>query len=623
MSFFGRAWDAITGKGKSGAGSWVMNSLAWGVSLTAGLGFFDSSLLLAERPTAPQLFPAETLLYVRVDDSRQLRELMGASSTGKMFSDPELKPIVDEIYGSAVQLTSQMQEVIGVNLEELLAIPNGEMAFGVYSNEKKPVIVAMLEARDELPGLQIILSRAEEQAARQADRTEEQVGDITLVTWKNRNRADREVSYFISDGVFVAITQTAAARTLCEVWQGKVGEGKEKYKNLAENRKFLTVMAQCVGSEGERPQVSFFFDPYATVRTIINNSGNSAGGAVLAVLPALGVDGVQSIGGSLILGTKEFDSIIHAHLQLASPRRGVLEVLRPKNGSTVPEPWVPEDVGSYSTLNWDLPKTISGVAKIVDTFQGEDAFKNQVLARVGEQLEMDVQTELIDQAAGRITVIQGFVKPFRINSGTNLVAVQLKDPAKFKEEVFPKVASLIERRGRGAVPTRKSGTTGEFYILEVGGDREGRPSSEVVRRPKICYGIMDDYLFFSDDTYMIDEIIAAKEGRKGLLSDSDEYELIANKVKEQLKEKESSILLFQRPQESLRVFYEMARDPANKDRLKESGANNPVFRALAEVLDKHELPPFSVLEKYLVPTGAFVTEDESGLHYTAFSLKKE
>lgn len=591
-------------------------------SLACALPLSLASTVWAERPTAPQLFPAQTLVYVRVDDSRDMKAKMGEASTGKMFNDPELKPIVDELYGSAVKLTAQMQDVIGVNLEELLAIPNGELAFGFYYNDKKPAVAALLEAGDELPALEIILSRAEEQAANEADRTEEKVGDITLVIWKNRNRADQEVAYFIDQGVFVAATQVDAARKLAEVWQGKTGEGKEKYKTLAENRKFLTVMSQCVGSEGERPQASFYVDPIAIVKESINSSGNAAGTAVLAILPALGVDGIQSAGGSIIMGTEEFDSIIHAHLQLASPRRGLLEVLRPKNGSTAPEAWVPADVGSYMTLNWDVPKTVSAIAKIVDNFQGEDWFKGR-MEQAGERFSMNIQEDLIDQVAGRMTIVQGFVKPFRMNSGTNLFAIQLKDPAKFKETVLPKINAFIEKEGRGTVPTAKTGTTGTFYFLEFGNRREGGPSEDVIRRPKICYGVMDDYFFFSDDTYLIDEIISTKEGRRDLLADSEQYKVISDKVKEQLKEKESSVLMFQRPEESLRVFYEMARDPANKQRLKDSSQNNPVFAALSEVLEKHELPPFSVVEKYLTPTGAFVTEDESGLHYTAFSLKRE
>jgi hypothetical protein len=57
--------------------------------------------------------------------------------------------------------------------------------------------------------------------------------------------------------------------------------------------------------------------------------------------------------------------------------------------------------------------------------------------------------------------------------------------------------------------------------------------------------------------------------------------------------------------------------------LQDASTNNPVFEALSQILDKYELPPFSVVEKYLTPSGAFVTEDESGIHYTAFSLKRE
>jgi len=592
-----------------------------GLALAGSLSLSLASFAMAERPSAPQLLPAQTLVYFRVDDSRDMKAKMAEASTGKMFSDPELKPIVDELYGSAVKLTAQMQEVVGVNLEELLAIPNGEMAFGFYFNEKRPVFAAMLEAGDELPALEIILSRAEEQAVQGADRTEEKVGDVTLVIWKNRNRADQEIAYFVDQGVFVAVTQVDAARKLANVWQGNVGEGKEKYKSLAENRKFLTVMSQCVGSDGERPQASAYVDPIAILKESINSSGNAAGTAVLAILPALGVDGIQSAGGSLILGTEEFDSIIHGHIQLASPRRGLLEVLRPKNGSTTPEPWVPEDIGSYMTLNWDVPKTVAAVGKIVDNFQGEDWFKGQ-MERAGEGFDIKIQEDIIDQMAGRVTIVQGFVKPFRVNSGTNLFAVQLKDPEKFKESVLPKIAAFIERTA-GSATTAKSGIAGSFYTFEGRTRGENGPSEDVVRRPKPCYGVMEDYFFFSDDTYMIDEIISSKEGRRDLLADAEDYKLISEKVKEQLKEKESSILMFQRPQESLRVFYEMARDPANKQRLQDASTNNPVFTALSEILDKYELPPFSVVEKYLTPSGAFVTEDESGIHYTSFSLKRE
>ena len=51
--------------------------------------------------------------------------------------------------------------------------------------------------------------------------------------------------------------------------------------------------------------------------------------------------------------------------------------------------------------------------------------------------------------------------------------------------------------------------------------------------------------------------------------------------------------------------------------------SNPMFQALNAALDKHQLPPFAVLSKYLAPSGGFLVEEETGLHYTTFTLQRE
>jgi hypothetical protein len=35
------------------------------------------------------------------------------------------------------------------------------------------------------------------------------------------------------------------------------------------------------------------------------------------------------------------------------------------------------------------------------------------------------------------------------------------------------------------------------------------------------------------------------------------------------------------------------------------------------------LPPFEVLQRYLAPGGTVVVDDETGLHYTDFSLRRK
>ena len=88
------------------------------------------------RLSAPQLFPEKTLLYLRINDVRQLKADVERSSLGKLGQDEQLKPILMEFYGSLVRNTAEMQDTIGLNLDELLSIPSGEMAIALLAPDR-------------------------------------------------------------------------------------------------------------------------------------------------------------------------------------------------------------------------------------------------------------------------------------------------------------------------------------------------------------------------------------------------------------------------------------------------------------------------------------------------------
>ena len=111
--------------------------------------------------------------------------------------------------------------------------------------------------------------------------------------------------------------------------------------------------------------------------------------------------------------------------------------------------------------------------------------------------------------------------------------------------------------------------------------------------------------------------------RVGPLSEAIEYQLISDRIQAQLQDRECSAITFSRPEESLQLFYELARDPKNRERLRSVADNNGFFKSLLTALEKHELPPFSVIAKYLAPAGGFVVDEETGLHYMSFSLRRE
>ena len=587
------------------------------------------------RLTAPQLFPEKTLAYVRIDNVAKLREDLKKSSIGKLGNDEELKPIFAEFYGTLVNSTAQMQESIGLNLDELLSIPNGEFAVALMPSDKssaktsrkqaaekttvsiqleRPALALLLDAGDEITGVQVMLDRLEKSMSADMQHSQKVIDRLTLHRYENPNRDQERFGYFIDNGVMIACTDPNYLEQLSSVWLGTAGE----WSSMADNRRFTGILSRCVGTQGERPQVSFYADPMAMVREFTPSNASST--MVLAMLPAFGLDGIQGIGGSWIVAPPDFDSIAHLHLSLESPRRSIMGLLRPKKGSTTPEDWVPESVASYSTINWDIASTLKAIEQLYNQFRGPEAFDKEVLARANERLQIDLRKDVLENLDGRLTMLQGFVRPVTINSGSNLYAIKMKNAEYIRNNVVPKIFELIEARTE--VATENFGKL-TARVMTINNRGMGQGSDSVVRQPEICVAFVDDYLIIADSKYMMRQVSDCLSGSSAKLSQALDFELISDRITAQLQNKECSTLTYSRPEESLQLFYELARDPKNRDRLRQVADSNGFFKALLAGLDKRELPPFSVIAKYLAPAGGFLVDDDTGLHYMSFSLRRE
>ena len=574
------------------------------------LSSLSPSLAWAQRPTAPKLFSQKTLLYARVDDTRELKAKLAQSLGGRLAEDPQLKPILGSFYSTFANLAQGMQDVVGVNLDELLSIPNGELAIALVPTKTTPVICALLEAGDELPAVELMIGRLESRISSSGGtKSTKEVGKITVNQIRNGTREDQQLGFFLNAGVLVVCNNAEYAETLAQIWQGSGID----HKSLADNRDFTTIMSRCVGTTGERPQASFYANPLALYREVAK--ANSSSLFVLATLKTLGIDGIKGLGGSAILAPNDFDSILHAHLLLDTNRRGVLRAVRPKSGSTEPEAWVNDKVVSYGTMNWDVAKTLKAVAEIVDTFGGENMFENNVIARGSSQTGIDLRKDFLDLLNDRVSLAQLILPSKRINSQSNLVGIHIKDTQRLKADVLPKLFNKIKSsEGRWTSKTIGDST---IYYLDIKNDNPN------IRVQQPAFGIVGKELLASDSIESIEQAIRTLSSGDDLLSDSIEFKLVRDRIKAQLKDKETSIMSYQRPEESLRLFYDLANDPENINRLESVSENNPLFTALVTALKGRNLPPFEVIAKYLAPSGAFVVEEEDGLHYTTFSLRRE
>ena len=363
-----------------------------------------ASPVFAERPTAPHLLPEKTLVYLRITDSRDLVTRFQETMIGRMTNDEQVRPLVSKLYGSAAELFGRIQDQVGLPLDKILAIPQGEICVALLAPDKgPPQFVALIEVGDQLRSAQRLLDRGvEEMEKNGTTKTTEAVGDTKLNIYDPPGNQPEAIVQFEKEGVIVIATSVDAAKQVLAFWNGqKTNKDGQEVVPLADNRKFTSIMNRCGGTKDERPQITFYVDPIELVRTIARgNAGMQTG---MAFLPLLGLDGVQGVGGSMFLNAGEFDSIQHIHLLLDNPRSGVVKALALTAGDSTPEPFVPNDVLRYMTFHWEIPTTMHEVDRLLTTFQGEGALGRELKRRFSDPLGVDFEKDLLGAVEGRVS----------------------------------------------------------------------------------------------------------------------------------------------------------------------------------------------------------------------------
>ena len=590
--------------------------------------FLGTSNARAERPAIPALLPHDTLVLVSIPNAKQLAEKFQDTAMGRLANDPEIKPLVSHLYGSASEAYAAVEEQVGVPLEELLNLPQGEIALAIVAPEKgRPSAVALFDGGENPETARELIERGfKAMEADGAKKTSEKVGDVSLTIFQLTDNPDPLV-YFEKDGAFVACTNLEVARLLLAIWNG------EQTTTLADNPQFATIMKRSRGTKDEPAQFLWYADPIKFARASTRDSFSATAG--LAVLPALGLDGLQAIGGGFVLATEDFDSIAYLHVLLDNPRAGVLKMLAVESGPAKPERWVPADAASYVTLHWDTEKTYQELSVLFDSFRGEEAWSKMVEKNVNEPTGVDLKTDILMALDGRVTYVSQFERPIAVNSEARLVAFKLKDAALFQQtldKLNAKFPGRMERKPYGG---------GEYYVLvpteeqlarrERQAERRNTPREDgtprgtrIETRPfEPGCAIVGDYFMIVNQTSFLETAIRTKSSAAESLADQLDFKLIASKVKRMAGGNKPAVLTFNRPEEAMRMLYDLATAENTRTVLTEQSERSGFFRSLNGALQTNPLPPFSVIQKYLAPGGGMLVDDETGMHYTGFTLRRE
>src|SRR3954447_21291790 len=189
---------------------------------------------LAQRPSGPEILPHSTLAMIRVVDVPQLVERFRETATGKIFQDPQMKPLVSRIYGAVQDPFGKNEERVGLPLNQLLSVPQGEICVAfVAPADQEPGMVIVIDTKDKVEHARKLIPAAEEFAGRIAGR----LGVSVRLLIEAR------------DGPFIVTT----TKELMEAVLASLG-GAALEKTLADNAKYNAVISRCLAG-GDQPQI--------------------------------------------------------------------------------------------------------------------------------------------------------------------------------------------------------------------------------------------------------------------------------------------------------------------------------------------------------------------------------
>ena len=625
----------------------------WSFTLVALVAFSPALAQLdpETRPPTQDLLPETTVSFVQIDNFRDMVEKMQDASFYKMFEEESVASLRDGLWDEAKLAYEDVKEEVGLEVDDLMALPAGEMTFAVIAPRRKnPEFMLILELDDESEALDRVLDRGREIVQQESGEeiTSEESEDG--IKYESFNVEGKRVKFFRMGGLLVGSTSEDELDAFVDRWAGRE---VKKVRPLSANRKFITVMNRCLGSKELKPEARFFVDPISLAKS--STRGNVSAQVALNFLPALGLDGLLSIGGSMLLSEEDFESVVHLHVHLADPRTGIFEMIALKPTNYEPEPWLPADAVSYMTTSWDIDQMMTELTKMIEAFQGEGVVDEWIQENINDEIELDLKEDILAHLTGRVTYCQWNEPPMQLNSQMNVVAFEIENLEEFEKSIEAVIARVNrgdddeeeseeaieetdyngvriwsqptkrieqrmerrrerfkERRARRAKTTDDDDLEDDFSELAM----------ENLKTPQPSFALIGNYLVFSPQSMgFIKHAIDTDQGDNDALVDDAEFQTISDKMTKLLKTDMPCAMMYSNPEETFRMLFELYNSESTQGMITRGAEKNKYLAGVHGRLKENPLPEFDDLKKYFKPAGGYALSDETGYHFLLFALR--
>ena len=552
-------------------------------------------------PTAKRL-PKDVFAYFSIPSVTEFKKRFSASSTGMLLKDKALDDFLSDIKVQLKAASGKAEKATGFSLDQLIAIPSGEFSVAVVKSKGAiPGVVVFLDFGTSKSVVTKLLGKAEQAAkANGAGVTEEKSGGVSIKVITPPGDGSGEegastprqlrIGYFVKGTHLVFGTDIGALKNVVARWDGKLEN------SFADHKVHSYISSRC-RTDNRDPALEWYVNPMDLIQHVISTSEDipAAAKGVFAFLPLLGITKFRGVGGSVDMVTKEFDYISKTLVYVDQPATGLLNLFRFPAVKQSPPKWVSENASSYTSVNWDFKSAYTSVEtmfNMINALSGPDALGKELqkLADDPNGPGIHLKKDVIDQLSGQIQVIS------EIGSTENGPSVKFNVVLGMRDE--KKANALIAKIvNHPAFPGKSRKVNGRnLYELDLGATFGGNTGA-------MGFAVTQDGIVFCSDVKQLESIMMEKAAAKPLV-DSAAYKRIA------------------------------ARFPAKTSMISYSGVNSQIGAIWDQLrgeelpipvpgIDFGKLPKFSVIKKYLQPSGSYTIPDKNGAYMESFYLRRK
>ncbi len=603
-------------------------------------------------PPSETLLPATTKGFISIANLTGLVEHWQKTQLGQLMQDPTMKAFAEDLRAQLEDRLSEAHARVGLRWEDVKDVPSGEVALARIQPEPgKAATVAVVQITGHHPQAEALFEKITTNLQKQGaklNREKVEGLEATRVALP-KPEGDEEAKsfyYVLTDDLLVVSDDPAILGFVLARAQGR----GNLQQTLASQKAFQKTMARCQKEAGkEVPQIRWFIEPFGYVEVLHTLAPERLahrrkGRSIADVLKSQGFTAIQGIGGYVDCAVGDYE-LLHRTVILAPPpyEKSMQMVRLPNQKEFTPQPWVPKDVATYTTIYADILHAFDHFGPFFDDMfgEGEKGVWEEVISGLKDDPngpQIDLRNDLVVHLTGRATMISDYEVPITPTSERLLYALETRNEKALSDairRIMEKDRTMRRREYAGyviweAIPAAAAPPKPKVVlggVPELGPKpKQQEPPPRML--PSVAITVAHGHLLVASHFDFLKKVLDHAQ-KPDPLSNRLDYQLVSRTV-QGFGVSESCAQFFSRTDEEYRATYELIQQgkmPQSEtlfgrllNQFLGTGKKGEVRK---QRIDGSNLPDYQMVARALGPAGLFAISEPEGWLLVGFTLKKK